>query len=233
MKKILIIGGNSGIGEALAIKLMDGEYEVHLALRSAEKLSPQLEASVASVQNFLAGENTELTLPDSLDGIVYCPGTINLKPFHRFTLDDIKNDMEVNLYGAVGVIQQALPALKKSGHSSIVLFSSVAAQTGLGMHASIAMAKGAVEGLTTALAAEFAPSKIRVNAIAPSLTDTPLAEFIVGSESRKSAASEKHPLKRIGDPNDVATLIEYLLSDSAGFITGQIFKIDGGLSSIR
>ncbi len=233
MKKILIIGGNSGIGEALATSLMANGDEVHLALRSVDELSPQLIGNVASVQSFQAEEECALDLPDSLDGVVYCPGTINLKPFHRFTLSEMKKDMDVNVFGAVGVIQKALPSLKKSGRASVVLFSSVAAQTGLAMHGSISLSKGAVEGLTVALAAELAPAKIRVNAVAPSLTDTPLAEFIVGSDTRKAAASDRHPLKCIGTAKGAAKLVEYLLSDDSAFITGQVMKVDGGLSSLR
>jgi len=173
-----------------------------------------------------------LEIPEVLDGLVYCPGTINLKPFHQLTEEDFLADFQVNLLGATRVLQQALPSLKKSPTASVVLFSTVAVKCGMPFHSSIAAAKGAVEGLTRSLAAEWAP-KIRVNAIAPSLTDTPLAAIFLGDDKRREAAAERHPLKNIGQPEHVAELVSYLLSDAARFTTGQIFRPDGGLSSVR
>jgi NAD(P)-dependent dehydrogenase (short-subunit alcohol dehydrogenase family) len=167
-----------------------------------------------------------------LDGLVYFPGTIQLKPFHRLTADDFLNDLRVNCLGAVAAIQVALPALKKSGSASIVLFSTVAVAQGMPFHASIAAAKGAVEGLAKSLAAEFAPG-IRVNVIAPSLTDTPLAAPLLNSEAKREAAAKRHPLQRVGSAEEVAELVSFLLSDASKSMSGQILRPDGGLSSLR
>ena len=158
----------------------------------------------------------------------------SLKPFHRLTLDEMRRDMEVNHFGAIRVLQEALPALKKSrsASASVVLFSSVAATTGMAMHSSIAPAKAAVEGLGRSLAAEWAP-KVRVNVIAPSLTDTPLAAPILSSDERREAAGKRHPLHRVGDASEVASMVKFLIEDSSAFITGQVFGIDGGMSSLR
>jgi NAD(P)-dependent dehydrogenase (short-subunit alcohol dehydrogenase family) len=167
-----------------------------------------------------------------LDGLVYFPGTITLKPFHQVSDEDFLDDFRVNCLGAAAVIRQALPALKAAPSASIVLFSTVAVAQGMPFHASIASAKGAVEGLALSLAAELAP-KIRVNVIAPSLTDTSLAGTLLNSEAKREAAAKRHPLQRVGDAADVAELAAFLLSDASAFITGQIFRPDGGLSSIR
>lgn len=173
------------------------------------------------------------TLPEILHGLVYCPGSIVLKPFQRLSIDDFLADFNLNLLGAVKVVQGCLTRLKKSPTgSSIVLFSTVAVKTGMAFHASVASAKGAVEGLTRALAAEFAP-RIRVNAIAPSLTETPLAEKLLSNEDKRRAAAERHPLKRIGSPRDIAQLAVHLLSDNGSWITGQIMHVDGGMGSLR
>lgn len=171
-------------------------------------------------------------ISEPLNGIVYCPGTINLKPLKSLKLEDFQNDFEVNLLGAVKVINKYFNNLKEAGKSSIVLFSTVAVQTGMPYHASIASAKGAVEGLTRSLAAEFAPN-IRVNCIAPSITNTPLAEKLLNNETKVKSSEDRHPLKRIGDAKEIAEAVAFLISDSASFITGQIIKIDGGISSIK
>jgi NAD(P)-dependent dehydrogenase (short-subunit alcohol dehydrogenase family) len=147
-------------------------------------------------------------------------------------LDDFQNDFEVNVLGAVKVINKYFANLKSSENSSIVLFSTVAVQTGMQYHASIAAAKGAIEGLTRSLAAEFSPN-IRVNCIAPSITDTPLAEKLLNNEAKLNASEERHPLKRIGSSEEIAKTVEFLLSPSSGFITGQILKVDGGISSVK
>jgi NAD(P)-dependent dehydrogenase (short-subunit alcohol dehydrogenase family) len=173
------------------------------------------------------------TLPDVLHGLVYCPGTIVLKPFQRLTTDDFLHDLNINFLGAVKVIQNCLSRMKKNpSGGSIVLFSTVAVKTGMAFHASVASAKAAVEGLTRSLAAEFAP-RIRVNAIAPSLTETPLAQNLLSSEEKRKASAERHPLKQIGSPQDIAKLAAHLLSDASVWITGQVLHVDGGMSSLR
>lgn len=228
-KTTLLIGGNSGIGHAVAKKLLSTNQRVIAAARETE----QLQSLGIPTQNFEATDpSLPLEIPETLEGLVYCPGTINLKPFHRITEQDFANDLHVNLLGAVRVLQAALPALKKSSAGSVVLFSTIAVQTGMPFHASIATAKGAVEGLTRSLAAEWSPT-IRVNAIAPSLTDTKLASSLLADEKRRDTAAERHPLKSIGQPEDVASLVSFLLSDESKFITGQILRPDGGLSSVR
>ncbi|WP_332911160.1 SDR family oxidoreductase [Algoriphagus boritolerans] len=172
-------------------------------------------------------------LPDVIDGVVYCPGTINLKPFHRISIADFQNELEVNFFGAVRVLQACLKGLKKSSSPAVVLYSTVAVQTGMGFHAGIASAKGAVEGLTRSLAAEWAPSKIRVNAIAPSLTETPLASALLSTPERKEASDKRHPLGRIGTSGDIAEATVFLLSPKSSWMTGQILHIDGGMSNLK
>jgi len=227
-KHIAIIGGTSGIGWETLKRLKSQGHALHVACRSSEKLAeldiqPQL---------FDALSPSSLVWPEKLDGLIYFPGTIQLKPFHRLTAEDFQKDFQVNLLGAVAALQSALPALKASGNASVVLFSTVAVSQGMPMHASIASAKGAVEGLTRSLAAEWAPV-IRVNAIAPSLTDTHLAAGLLNSDLKKEASAKRHPLQRIGSPDEFAELTEFLLSDAARFMTGQIIHVDGGLSSVK
>lgn len=227
-KTYAVIGGNSGMGLATIQRLKSAGHHLHVAGRHVEALA---DAQVAT-QFFDATASSTLAWPEKLDGLIYCPGTIQLKPFHRLTADDFQKDFQINVLGAVAALQSALPALKASGGASVVLFSTVAVAQGMPMHASIASAKGAIEGLTKSLAAEWAPL-IRVNAIAPSLTDTALASFLLNSDLKKEAAGKRHPLQRIGAPDDAAHLVEYLLSDAAKFMTGQVLHWDGGLSSVR
>lgn len=227
-RTILLVGGNSGIGLATAQLLKSQGNHLLAAARS----SGALEALGIPVQPFDAKQPTSLTLPPVLDGLVYFPGSITLKPFSRLTEEDFLNDYRINCLGAVAAIQAALPALKAAPNASIVLFSTIAVAQGLSFHASIAAAKGAVEGLMLSLAAELAP-KIRVNAIAPSLTDTPLASPLLNSDAKKEACAKRHPLHLVGDANDVAQMVAFLLSDHSKFLTGQILRPDGGLSSVR
>ena len=229
-KNILIIGASSGIGASLAEKLTAQGANVYAASRHAGDTPSVLhlffDVQSNDFQCFSA-------LPDTIHGVVYCPGSINLKPFNRLSLNDFQQDFQINVLGAVGVLQAVLPKLKRAETASVVLFSTVAVQTGMGFHASVAAAKGAVEGLTRSLAAEWAMQKIRVNAIAPSLTDTPLAKNLLSTEDKRDVSNRRHPLGRYGTPSDVAAMANFLLSDDASWITGQIFGVDGGLGSIK
>ena len=171
-------------------------------------------------------------LPEQLDGLIYCPGSINLLPFKRIKPAAFMADYELQVLGAIKAIQQVLPALKKVPQASIVLFSTVAVQSGFNFHAQVAVSKGAIEGLTKALAAELAPN-VRVNAIAPSLTDTPLAAKLLNTDQKKEANAQRHPLKRIGSAEDIANTAAFLLSEKASWITGQIMHVDGGMSAIK
>jgi len=222
----LIIGATSGIGKSITEKLRNQQHQVFSAQRTVTE-----DATNQQSFDVITDELNVSMLPENIDGLVYCPGSINLKPFHRLTTADYYNDWQINFLGAVKVIQAVLPRLK-TAKGSIVLFSSVAAQTGMPFHASIASAKAAIEGLTYSLAAEFAPL-IRVNAIAPSLTDTPLATKLLADDSKKEAAAKRHPLQKFGQVNDIASMASFLLSSDASFITGQVIKIDGGMSNIR
>lgn len=223
-KNVVIIGGNSGIGKAVVEKLEKQGANIFSYSRTGA-IGSQLDIT----GNFEKIEG----LPESIDGLVYCPGTINLKPFHRFTVEEFRNDYEINVLGAVKVLQACLKALKKSGSASVVLYSTVAVSIGLGFHSSISSAKGAVEGLAKSLAAEWATSKIRVNVIAPSLTDTPLALNLLGTDEKKEASNKRHPLGRYGQPEDIASATIFLLSEESSWMTGQVLHLDGGISSIK
>jgi NAD(P)-dependent dehydrogenase (short-subunit alcohol dehydrogenase family) len=228
MGNYLIIGGTSGIGNQIVRQLAENGNEMWVTGREEKNL----EGLSVHFQRWDALNRTELELPEKLDGLIYAPGTINLKPFHRIKMDAFQEEMEVNYFGAVSVIQQVLPALKKSEHPSVVCFSTVAVGQGMPFHASIASAKGAVEGLIRSLAAEYAPA-IRFNAIAPSLVDTPLAGRLLSSDDKREASNKRHPLKRVGSPSDLANAAVFLLSNQSSWVTGQIIGVDGGMSSIR
>ncbi len=230
-KKYLIVGGSSGIGLALADRLAAEGNKVVVLSRNLNqlRLSENIEHHKFDV---LDETQSYPTIDQEFSGLVYCPGSINLKPFKNLKEHNYINDFNLNALGAVKVINQYLTNLKKAENSSIVLFSTVAVQTGMPYHASIAMAKGAVEGLTRSLAAEFAP-QIRVNAIAPSLTDTPLAVKLLSSDEKKEASAKRHPLNSVGKAKEIANAAYYLLSDESSWVTGQIFHVDGGMSSLR
>jgi NAD(P)-dependent dehydrogenase (short-subunit alcohol dehydrogenase family) len=214
-RNIVIVGGSHGISQNV-IELLQTEVNIFSFSRSTgfDVTKDQLPLN---------------DLPDIIDGVLYAPGSINLKPFHLLKPEDFLHDFELNSLGAVRVLQALYPKLKKSQAASVVLFSTVAVQKGMNFHSSIAMAKGAIEGLVRSLAIEWAP-RIRVNAIAPSLVDTPLASKITGNAKSMEITIEKHPLKRIGNPADIAEMAHYLLSPKSSWITGQILAVDGGLS---
>lgn len=227
-KRIALIGGTSGIGAATLPHFRAQGHEVYVACRNPAALQDQ---GIAA-QHFDATAPTTLTWPEKLDGLVYCPGTISLKPFHRLSTEDFLKDWQVNVGGAIHALQSALPALKASGKASVVLFSTIAVAQGMPFHASIAAAKGALEALARSLAAEWAPV-IRVNVIAPSLTDTPLAQSLLSDDTKRQAAAKRHPLQVVGQPADMVAMLDFLLSDHSSFMTGQVLRPDGGLSSVR
>lgn len=232
IKNFLIVGGSSGIGLAITKHLAEQGHEVYVGSRTAENIP-----AVNNVHHFkfdvLSDEVPNDQLPEALDGLVYCPGSINLRPFRQLKEEDFLSELKINLLGAVKTIQGTLNRLRNAEDtSSIVMFSTVAVQTGMAYHASIASAKGAVEGLTRSLAAELAP-KIRVNCIAPSITNTQLAGRLLATEEKQKASAERHPLKRFGEPQDIANAACFLLSDESSWITGQILHVDGGMSSVK
>lgn len=224
----MIVGGTSGIGLQIAQDLLAQNHSVYNLSRNPQDKGQLPFASYLScdvTQNI----NTFPNLEEALDGLIYCPGSIVLKPFRGLKQEDFLNDLEINYLGAIKCIQKYLPNLQQGANASIVLFSSVAVQKGMNFHSSIAGAKGAVEGLTKSLAAEFAP-KIRVNAIAPSLTQTPLAEKLINTESKMEAAMQRHPLKRIGNTKDISQAVIFMLE--AEWLTGEILALDGGMKNI-
>jgi len=231
-RNYLIVGGGSGIGRAMAGQLAGRGRRVYVAGRTVAEQSG--DDNVFRIPFDAVEQDLPLDrLPGVLHGLAYCPGTIRLRPFRQLKREAFLEDFEVNLLGAVSVIQAALPLLKKADPSaSIVLFSTVAVATGMPYHASVASAKGAVEGLTRALAAELAPG-IRVNAVAPSLTDTPLASRLLSTDEKRSAAAGRHPLGRVGRAEDIARWACTLLDEENGWVTGQVIPVDGGMGALR
>lgn len=231
-KNILVVGGSSGIGLSLVNFLRENNASVYVVSRSKPAGFPE---EVAHLQ---ADVTTDLQalgefLPEQLHGLVYSVGSINLKPFNRLTPEDFLNDYRLNVLGAGQIIQLALKSLKNAAGASIVLISSVAANTGLPYHASISAAKGAVQGLAISLAAELAGQKIRVNVVAPSLTDTPMAQSLLSSPEKREASAKRHPLAKYGQPEDISKAIAFLLSGDSSWVTGQIIGIDGGLGKLK
>jgi NAD(P)-dependent dehydrogenase (short-subunit alcohol dehydrogenase family) len=231
MSNILIIGASSGIGKELANKLSASGYNVWGTYNTKEVNENKENLKYLKLDVLEHRLNLE-ELPEVIDGFVYCPGSINLKPFNRIKPDEFIEDFKLQVIGAINVLQSILPRIQKSTSGSIVFFSTVAVKIGLPFHTIVSTSKGAIEGFTRALAAELAP-KIRVNCIAPSLTDTPLAASLLNTEQKREANAQKHPLKRIGTTNDIASMAEFLLSADSSWITGQVFYVDGGMSSIK
>jgi len=231
MQHYLVIGGSSGIGQELAKQLAESGNRVTITFN---KNKPTVDNPLIDYYPLnVLDETLSLDyLPDELTGLVYCPGCISLRPFERIKPADFEEDYKIQVIGAIRLIQMVLPRLKKSEHASIVLFSTVAVQTGLPFHSQVSASKGAIEGLTKALAAEFAP-KIRVNCIAPSLTNTPLTASLLNTVQKMEANALRHPLKRIGTVKDIANMAAFLLSENTSWITGQTLHVDGGMSSLK
>ena len=228
MKNILLIGGSYGIGNELA-KELQNENNVFVASRTNENLS---NLNVTHIPFDATTDTLDTSkLPSVIDGLVYCPGSINLRPFRGLKLETFESDMQLNFFSMVKVIQSVLPQLTASEQSSIVLFSTVAVKMGMPFHTSVAASKGAIEGFAKALAAEYAP-KIRVNVIAPSLTDTPLADKFLSNEEKREKSAQRHPLKRFGTTEDIAQMANFLLNEKSSWISGQIFHVDGGMSTL-
>jgi 3-oxoacyl-[acyl-carrier protein] reductase len=230
---ILVVGGSSGIGLALTQNLVQAQHQVMVVSRQLSQPLKDLAIKHIALDVSENFDGLSEQLPEQLHAVVYCPGSINLKPFHRLTEAEFLADFQVNVLGAIRILQASFKALKQTQGASVVLFSTVAATLGMNFHSSIAIAKSGIEGLTKSLAAEWAIHKIRVNAIAPSLTDTPLAEKILSSEEKREASAKRHPLGRVGTAQDLANLAEFLISEKADWITGQIIGVDGGMGSLK
>jgi len=226
-KNILLIGGSSGIGLATA-KLLTQNHEVYIASRSSDSLTGlDIHHLPFDVTN---DDLSTLDLPAELSGLVYCPGSINLRPFKGLKPEAFEADFQINVMGFVKSLQAVLPKL--TTNSSVVLYSTVAVKVGMPFHASVAASKGALEGLGKSLAAELAP-KTRVNVIAPSITNTPLADRFLNNEAKMEKSAQRHPLKRIGEADDIAAMTRFLLSNDSSWMTGQILGLDGGMSTLN
>lgn len=226
-KNILLIGGSYGIGLEMA-KTLSKDHKVYVASRSNDELS---NLDITHIPfDALTDDLSEKQIPEQLDGFVYCPGSINLKPFKTMGMDTIQKDMEINFFGLVRTVKTIMNRMNEG--SSMVFFSTVAVGTGMPFHTSVSAAKGAIEGFARALAAEYAP-KVRVNLIAPSLVDTPLSERLLSNDKKKEMMSERHPLKRVGTAHDIANMATFLLDSNNSWITGQVIGVDGGMSSLN
>lgn len=226
MKSVLIIGGSSGIGKSLVTILLETTNIFSISRTSAEITHPNFKEFTCDVLH------DELPKIDQIDALVYCPGSINLKPITRLKQEDFLNDFSINVLGAVKVIQEYLPILKQSKTPAILMFSTVAVKIGMPFHASVAASKGAVEGLVKSLAAELAPL-IRVNAIAPTLTGTTLASKLLRNDRLKEMSAERHPLKRYLQPEEVAEMASFIISDKGLALSGQVFEMDCGIVNLK
>lgn len=226
MKNIVVIGGNSGIGLSF-VKIVAENHKISVLNRSG------MEEDIPNVQHYQYDAlKDDFPISEKIDGLVYFPGSINLKPLKNLKDDDFLNDLQINLLGAVRTIRNALSLFQTNGLSSIVLFSTVAVNQGMAYHTSVAAAKGAVEGFSKSLAAELAPN-VRVNVVAPSITDTQMAGRILGNEQAREKAAQRHPLQKFGQPEDIAAAVKYLIEDDSKWMTGQVLHVDGGMSSIK
>ncbi|TVR79851.1 MAG: SDR family oxidoreductase [Saprospirales bacterium] len=230
MRNYLLIGGSRGIGAATSKLIHQNGDRYSILSRTVPSFQEGMKRhfQLDVIKDSLEG----LEVGKTLDGLVYFPGTINLKPFRSLKEEDFIEDFQVNLLGAVKALKAFFPLLRKGNQPSVVLYSTVAVGQGMPFHASVAAAKGAVEGLMRSLAAEWAPT-IRVNAIAPSLTGTSLAEKLLDSDQKRENADKRHPLRKIGQPEDIAEITAFLLSDKSSWITGQLIGVDGGLSTLK
>ena len=228
MKNILLIGGSTGIGYELSQKLKK-DNNLFISTRDQGKFN---DPNIKTHELDLDKEFETDWLPDHLDGFVYLPGTINLRPFKGLKPSVFLDDFNINVMGCVKILQKVLPKIQVAENPSIVMFSTVAVKIGMPFHSSVSSSKGAIEGLTRSLAAEFAP-KIRVNSIAPSILDTPLSEKFLNSETRLENSRNRHPLKEIGSPKDISEIVKFLLEDNSKWMTGQIIPFDGGMSSVK
>ncbi|UFH35547.1 SDR family NAD(P)-dependent oxidoreductase [Flavobacterium acetivorans] len=226
MKNILIIGGSKGIGNAILLQQLENNYIYNISRNATEISHPNLKHYSLDVMKDMLPEI------ENIDTLIYCPGSINLKPIGSLSIDDFRNDFEINVIGAVKVIQQYLPVLKKGTNPSILLFSTVAAKLGMPFHASIATAKAGIEGLVKSLGAELA-STIRINAIAPTITETSLSAGILRNDRMKENMIERHPMKGYLTPNEVANMADFLISEKAKSISGQIFEMDYGIVTFK
>ena len=228
-KNILFIGGSTGIGLE-TIKLLHEKCNLIVASRTNENLE---NLDVKHLKFDVLNDELDLNeIPEILDGFVYCPGSINLRPFRGLKINTFQDDLNINFLSMVKILQLVLNNLKKSESSSVVLYSTVAVKMGMPFHSSISASKGAIEGFAKSLAAEFAPD-IRVNVIAPSLTDTPLASRFLNNDLKKEKVGHRHPLKRHGNAIDIANSTAFLLSEESSWLTGQILGVDGGMSTLN
>ncbi len=227
MKNILLVGGSHGIGLSMAKQLAQNN-NVYIASRTSEDLGS---LNVTHIPFDATKDDLDTSaLPEEIHGFAYCPGSINLKPFKMMSLDTFQEDMQLNFFSLVKVIKAIVP--KMIDGSSMVFFSTVAVGTGMPFHTSVAAAKGAIEGFAKSMAAEYAP-KIRVNVVAPSLVDTPLATRLLSNARKREMMSERHPLKRVGEAEDIANIAVFLLSEKSTWMTGQIVGVDGGMSTLN